>query len=113
MIEYVDIAALHIGRVTLLILAIFIVFCIASLLFSWMKNCTSYWLLLLRAEKLHGDVIKEDYKRRFLWKVRGLTGTLFSARGIKLMLMESSTTWSNDRWSFNPKHSFVRGKVTK
>jgi hypothetical protein len=79
-------------------------------LHNWFKNCTRYTKLVLKAEKFHGDVIRQEYKAKPLWKLRFTLRTFFGRTAIYMMLLTDGEEYSAPRWKFSSNEATVRGE---
>ena len=79
--------AVHVIPLTLLgLLLIYLLWC-------GIYHTFRYYRLLIRAENFHGDIFKDEYKKKRLWKFRFIINTI-RGQFFTLMFLTEGTSYS-------------------
>ena len=99
-----------IGALVISALAGFLTFIIITNLISFIGRSLSFWWLVLKADKFHdGNVIKDSYKKRKLYKIR-LLFRIMKREGPKIMLFKNDDSLYNEYIYWSPAEKYVKEK---
>ncbi len=84
---------IFVGKAVHIIPLVLLGLLLAYLLWCGIYHTFRYCRLFIRAENFHGDVFKDDYKKKRLWKFRFVVNTI-RRKFFTLMLLTEGTRYS-------------------